>query len=221
MHRIDHPTKLVDANGAGKDGFTNGQPGLRAATIVDDAWVNGVQENICQAIEGAGITLVKGTHSQLLTAIQTISAGRDLAAMYALGSGAGGATGQRFDLNTSAGPQDAGFALSDSNRNITVPSTGLYLLTIAGYGLVHSATGNPQKVQIGVTLNGTLVSGGLFTSVRWTASASDRVDIQGSVLFSVTNVAHAVAIVSNGDDITLNISDAPATPRVLIQRIRT
>ena len=41
----------MDANGSGKDGFTEGSPSpLVAATVVTDDWLNDVQENIAQAV---------------------------------------------------------------------------------------------------------------------------------------------------------------------------
>jgi phage-related tail fiber protein len=65
MHRID-------TNGATETGlFQMGNPAIgQQATLVDADWANGVQESLCQAIEAAGITLVKGDHLQLLAAIK-------------------------------------------------------------------------------------------------------------------------------------------------------
>src|SRR6266511_3995397 len=57
MHRIDTPGSISGA-------FTNTNP----ATIVDANWFNAVQSEIVNLIEAAGITLVKGTNTQLLTA---------------------------------------------------------------------------------------------------------------------------------------------------------
>ncbi len=74
MHRIDDPDRLVNGNGAGKDGFTEGSPSpLVAATVVTDDWLNDVQENIAQLIESEGITLVKGVFTQLRDAIRARS----------------------------------------------------------------------------------------------------------------------------------------------------
>lgn len=70
MHRIDSSTRKQDKFGAGKDGFTEGQPGFIPATETTDDWHDEVQEEICNVIEDMGITLVKGTHDQLLTALE-------------------------------------------------------------------------------------------------------------------------------------------------------
>lgn len=66
MHRIDGDGFEADKNGAGKDGFTNGNPltDVEATSITED-WLNDVQEELCSAIEGAGASLVKGTQNQL------------------------------------------------------------------------------------------------------------------------------------------------------------
>lgn len=69
MHRID---------GAGAtlgELFTEGDPvGGVPATAVTDDWLNAVQEEVCGAIEGAGLTLAKGNNAQLLAALQALAA---------------------------------------------------------------------------------------------------------------------------------------------------
>ncbi|HGO4162407.1 TPA: hypothetical protein ACK1B7_003735 [Serratia marcescens] len=71
MHRIDTPTAQVDKFGQGKNGFTNGDrtTGRRATELNSDMW-DAVQEEIANAIEGAGIELDKSKHNQLYLAIQ-------------------------------------------------------------------------------------------------------------------------------------------------------
>jgi hypothetical protein len=70
MHRIDVPSATVD------NLFTEGSPtGGIPATTVAAGWLNDLQENVCEAIEGAGITLSKGDSQQLLLAIQAIAGG--------------------------------------------------------------------------------------------------------------------------------------------------
>lgn len=76
MHRIDDADRAVDLHGPGKDGFTEGTPGMTAATVVTDDWLNDVQENLAELIEEAGIALVKGDGGQLLAAMQTLAVGR-------------------------------------------------------------------------------------------------------------------------------------------------
>ena len=74
MHRIDHPTRAADLHGAGKDGYTEGSPGVTAATVVTADAANALQEEIANAIEDRGITLVKADNTQLSAAIDAQTA---------------------------------------------------------------------------------------------------------------------------------------------------
>jgi hypothetical protein len=59
MHR-------TDADGNASNLFTDGNAGTGTpATVIDDDWLNAVQEEIANAVEGNGTTLVKGTYTQL------------------------------------------------------------------------------------------------------------------------------------------------------------
>lgn len=65
MHRIDAP------GFAPGNLFTEGNPSLGIpATEVSDDWLNDVQEEIVNIITAQGITLVKGTQTQLRSAIE-------------------------------------------------------------------------------------------------------------------------------------------------------
>jgi hypothetical protein len=61
MHRTDAARNVANL-------FVDKNPsaGTRG-TVVDAAWLNAVQEEICNFIEDLGGTLVKGTNTQLLT----------------------------------------------------------------------------------------------------------------------------------------------------------
>ncbi|WP_370236651.1 hypothetical protein [Brevundimonas sp.] len=62
MHRIDTSDALGDQ-------FNDDTNVANPTTRVSAAWLNDVQESLGQAIEGAGIALVKGSGAQLLAAI--------------------------------------------------------------------------------------------------------------------------------------------------------
>ncbi|ELY5939637.1 phage tail protein [Cronobacter malonaticus] len=81
MHRIDTPTAQEGKFGAGKNGFTAGDPTLGVpATQLDNNFFDSVQEEICAVIEGAGIQLKKSDRAQLATAInKMIQAKHELA----------------------------------------------------------------------------------------------------------------------------------------------
>jgi hypothetical protein len=78
MYQIDGSTAVVTeptpaAPGPNPGGFfTNGSPGVTAATIVDQDWLNAVQQEICNVITAANLTLSKTNQAQLLQAIQTL-----------------------------------------------------------------------------------------------------------------------------------------------------
>ena len=78
MHRIDTSTAQVDKFGAGKNGFTGGNPQTgELPTALDQDFFDSVQEELCNLIEQAGLTLQKGKRTQLAEAIQKLfSSGR-------------------------------------------------------------------------------------------------------------------------------------------------
>jgi hypothetical protein len=59
MHRIDADAHVGNLFSEGNPGI--GQPG----TEVDADWLNAVQEELCNALTDAGVTLVKGDNTQL------------------------------------------------------------------------------------------------------------------------------------------------------------
>lgn len=73
MHKIDAPGATV------ANLFTEGNPSLSIpATEVSDDWLNDVQEELVNVIEGQGIALIKGTQTQLNEALLLmIGAGGD------------------------------------------------------------------------------------------------------------------------------------------------
>ncbi|MCY1293695.1 hypothetical protein D9M68_717320 [compost metagenome] len=82
MHRIDTASATVDNK------FTEGSPtGGVPATVVSAAWLNDLQENLCHAIEAAGLTLEKGNASQLYAALSAIGSAGFLANLGVGGPG--------------------------------------------------------------------------------------------------------------------------------------
>ncbi len=59
----------IDGDGHVSNMFTEGVPNVTPATQVTDDWLNDVQEEICNFVEDQGVTLVKGTGTQMLTAL--------------------------------------------------------------------------------------------------------------------------------------------------------
>ncbi|EFH6437552.1 integrase [Escherichia coli] len=73
MHRIDTKTAQKDKFGAGKNGFTRGNPQTGTpATDLDDDYFDMLQEELCGVVEAFGASLEKGRHDQLLTALRAL-----------------------------------------------------------------------------------------------------------------------------------------------------
>ncbi len=73
MHRIDTPTAQKDKFGAGKNGFTRGNPQTGTpATDLDDDYFDMLQEELAGVVEATGVNLEKSKHNQLLTAMKAL-----------------------------------------------------------------------------------------------------------------------------------------------------
>ncbi|MCC7577994.1 hypothetical protein H8V75_03465 [Enterobacter roggenkampii] len=74
MHRIDTSTAQKDKFGAGKNGFTRGNPQTGTpATELDDDYFDSIQEEIAGVIEAAGLSLAKANNAQLVAAIKALT----------------------------------------------------------------------------------------------------------------------------------------------------
>ena len=73
MHRIDTKTAQKDKFGAGKNGFTRGNPQTGTpATDLDDDYFDMLQEELCSVVGASGASLEKERHDQLLTALRAL-----------------------------------------------------------------------------------------------------------------------------------------------------
>ncbi|MFO3903842.1 hypothetical protein AAHD62_04845 [Enterobacter hormaechei] len=85
MHRIDTPTAQKDKFGAGKNGFTRGNPQTGTpATDLDDDYFDMLQEELAGIVEAAATTLDKSKRNQVLTALKALFLART-----SIGVGAG------------------------------------------------------------------------------------------------------------------------------------
>ncbi|HBI9811951.1 TPA: hypothetical protein LAF87_003741 [Escherichia coli] len=70
---MDTKTAQKDKFGAGKNGFTRGNPQTGTpATDLDDDYFDMLQEELCSVVEASGASLEKGQHDQLLTALRAL-----------------------------------------------------------------------------------------------------------------------------------------------------
>jgi phage-related tail fiber protein len=75
MDFIQTSNKQVDKFGAGKHGFTAGNPGTGAlATFMSNTWCDGIQQEIINVIEGAGLVPSGASLNQMYQAIQSMIA---------------------------------------------------------------------------------------------------------------------------------------------------
>lgn len=73
MHRIDTPTAQKDKFGAGKNGFTAGNPQTGTpSTDLDNDYFDMLQEELAGVVEATGVNLDKSKHNQLLTAMKAL-----------------------------------------------------------------------------------------------------------------------------------------------------
>ena len=136
MHRIDTPTAQVDKFGAGKNGFTAGNPQTGTpATDLDEAFFDTLQEELAAVVENAGIALDKTQKNQLLTALQTSFQSRDatLTAIAAL-------TGAANKLAYFNGADTANLTdLTPVGRDVIGQSSVANLLSYLGLGSIALA----------------------------------------------------------------------------------
>lgn len=194
MHRIDHPTAKADANGAGKDGFTNGNAGVEAGTIPDADWANGLQESVCQAIEGSGIVLVKGTHTQLLSAMRA-------AARYTFGGATADSTTGLDMVPVSGLTIPGGYVLQGSDKELRVPAVGFYEVLFCADLRTTDAT-NPTQFGISIVWNG--VAQQKITVKRPSADATASFTLSGVCFFEVTDQTEPIKFLStSGQDVLI------------------
>ncbi|HFT5240684.1 hypothetical protein ACSMDF_07630 [Yersinia enterocolitica] len=136
MHRIDTPTAQADKFGAGKNGFTRGNPQTGVpATALDDDYFDAIQEELAGIVEAAGIVLDKSNRAQVLAAIKKLigsetdtkylKTGNNLVEIKNAGATAVAAA------RTNLGLSPHGFSRFTSNGSFTVPA-GVTQIFVSG-----------------------------------------------------------------------------------------
>lgn len=111
MHRIDTPGSVA---GRFSEGNPYGSP-AEGGTVLGADFMTDLQENVCRAIEGAGIELEKGNETQLLEAIQRISLERSFRGREIRGQTRVGSTS--LDLFGCAAPTESGTATQGTSTD--------------------------------------------------------------------------------------------------------
>lgn len=71
MNRLTNATKVVDLFASGKHGYGDGVPAVTAATVLDSAAMNPIQEELARAVEQlGGVALLSTSYSQLSDTLQ-------------------------------------------------------------------------------------------------------------------------------------------------------
>ena len=136
MHRIDTPTAQKDKFGAGKNGFTRGNPQTGVpATDLDDDYFDSIQEEISGLVEAGGLTLDKADRGQVLKALKLLFAA-NTDSMGALASLVGAANKLPYFTGAKAASLTD---LTPVGRNIIGKTTIAEVLTYLGLGSLVDA----------------------------------------------------------------------------------
>ncbi|MGE4734435.1 hypothetical protein AB8919_05320 [Yersinia enterocolitica] len=179
MHRIDTPTAQVDKFGAGKNGFTRGNPQTGAqATALDDDYFDAVQEEIVGVIEGAGIALNKANRTQLLTALKKLflQSGNNLSEIKAAGAPAIAATLSNIGALSTTGTAAAATKLATARKISGVDFDGTKDITLP---FINTTDTNIQLTG-NLTAQGHITSQGSLIS-KTNIGADGRCDIVGDL----------------------------------------
>ncbi|WP_235896889.1 hypothetical protein [Yersinia thracica] len=148
MHRIDTPTAKVDKFGAGKNGFTRGNPQTGVpATALDDDYFDTVQEELAGIVEAASITLKKTDRAQVLAALKKLflQSGNNLSEIKTAGAAAVTAALANLGLSDVAHiPQLTGVIGTSRNAKMSVTAASVTATFTADELIVQAALGGRQ-----------------------------------------------------------------------------
>jgi len=173
MDRINHASAEADKFGAGKDGFTDGDPvDPSSGTIVNEDFLDGVQEELIGLLERAGLTPSNADYTQLGDAL------------LALVSGVYPATGGiKFDTLTDTEPRVYDDNNPDDERYLIGrfgASTTRIHVYLVSYGAIDLAYNVYWETGTGWVSTGS--NHGLITLAPWGASAGQSITFQNTLV---------------------------------------
>jgi hypothetical protein len=182
MFRIDTPSRAVNLFGAGKDGYTNGDPRVAIpATQTSDAHLNAFQEEICRVLEGFGVVLDKTNNSQLLGVFRSLPlAVANWFLRTTLTGGLGFHAVAASDvLWVACGLSGAVYHSADAVNWTTASSgteslnavgwNGTQWVVVGGNGVVYSSPDGLTWTQRAIALVATTLRGVAWSGVLWVA----------------------------------------------------
>lgn len=137
MHRIDTPTAQKDKFGAGKNGFTAGNPQTGTpATDLDNDYFDMLQEELAGVVEATGVNLDKSKHNQLLTALKALllSRAHPFADIKADGPAAIAEALSNLGLGDGTGRLIAVYRIEASRKITLPPGTKFVVADLTGAG---------------------------------------------------------------------------------------
>ncbi|WP_419721770.1 hypothetical protein [Pantoea anthophila] len=144
MHRIDTSTAQKDKFGAGKNGFTGGNPQTgELPTALDADYFDSLQEEISSVIEAAGLTLSKAANSQLKDAIARLTLSRKSPFSDIKSDGSAALSTARSNLGLGSQALQSSDAVNISGGNATLSN-----LTVTTF---NGKTVNPEALNVSNT----------------------------------------------------------------------
>lgn len=176
MHRIDTKTAQKDKFGAGKNGFTRGNPQTGTpATDLDDDYFDMLQEELCGVVEASGASLEKGRNDQLLTALRALLLSRKNPFGDIKSDGTVKTALENLGLGDGTGRLIAVYRI-DTSRQITLPKDARFVVAdmIGGGG---GGGSNSTTVQPGYASAGQGGNSGSRVVAKFTVDASQKINI--------------------------------------------
>ncbi len=126
MERISTANKAIDLFGPGRHGYQPGNPATgTSATFISPDALNAMQEEICSAIEGAGMAINPASNAQLLAAIQSLITNRNISGLVRSLTPIGGALVREWaDIPSAA--TVGGIEIAYSYNVVIDPATGAW-----------------------------------------------------------------------------------------------